>query len=77
LEGAAVGNFAYALSDGDLLTFTVEDGKVLVPEGVTKVYHLAMAGSGEQMGSLAECASYAAAAAPHGTACREPLCGAD
>ncbi len=35
VKGDAVGNFAYALVDGDLVTFEVAAGKVLVPEALS------------------------------------------
>ena len=41
IPGSVVGGFAYALSDGDLLTFAVEDGKVLVPQDLPEVWYLA------------------------------------
>lgn len=43
--GETVNNFAFAILDGDLLTFSVENGKVLVPETVNRVWYVATSGS--------------------------------
>ena len=40
----AVGGFAFALHDGELLTFTIDDGKVLVPDGVADVWRMSTVG---------------------------------
>jgi hypothetical protein len=42
-----VGGFAFALEDGDLLTFAVENGKVRVPEGVKNLGYLTPQPDGE------------------------------
>lgn len=43
--GETVNNFAFAFLDGDLLTFAVDDGKVLVPETIDRVWYVALTGS--------------------------------
>ncbi len=40
ITGDPIGGFAYALADGDLLTFAVEDGAVSVPEDLTELWYL-------------------------------------
>lgn len=40
VPGDPVGGFVFALSEGDLLTFAVEEGKANVPEGVPEVWYL-------------------------------------
>jgi len=46
LSGDAVGNVAFALSQGDVLTFGVEGGSVTVPPDVTTVYYLSASKGG-------------------------------
>ena len=38
--GDVVGGFVFTMSDGDLTTYSVEGGQVLVPQDVTEVYYL-------------------------------------
>jgi len=40
IKGDVIGGFAFAMAGDDLLTFTVEDGKILVPESVSEVLYL-------------------------------------
>jgi hypothetical protein len=40
LKGDTIGGFAFALSDGDLMTFSVGGGMASVPEGLKEVYYL-------------------------------------
>jgi len=40
VPGGTVGGFAYALADGDLTTYAVEEGKVQVPEDTTSLWWL-------------------------------------
>jgi hypothetical protein len=40
IEGDAINGFAFAMQDGDLLTFGIEDGKVRVPEGLGSIWYL-------------------------------------
>jgi hypothetical protein len=40
ISGDVVGGFAYALFDGDLLTFSVEAGKVLVPQDLPEIWYI-------------------------------------
>lgn len=50
--GDPIGAFVYALQDGDLLTFAVEEGKVSVPEGLAEVYYVSPTKVGELGGDL-------------------------
>jgi hypothetical protein len=40
IGGDPIGGFVYALTDGDLVTFGVQGGKVLVPEGLQTLYYV-------------------------------------
>jgi hypothetical protein len=63
VSGDVVGGFAFAMQDGDLLTFAVEAGKAQVPEGVSSVWRLAPAPIGTVaagIGDEAKAAAYAA-----------------
>lgn len=40
IQGDPIGGFAYALSGGDLLTFSTTDGKIAIPEDTREVYYL-------------------------------------
>lgn len=40
VEGNPVGGFVYTLSNGDLVTYAVTDGKVQVPEGTATIYYV-------------------------------------
>lgn len=52
IKGDAVGGFAFATDGKDLLTFTVEDGKVLVPEGTPAVWYVSPTSVGKAMGAF-------------------------
>jgi len=60
ITGDVVGGFAYAMHDGDLLTFTVEAGKCAVPEGVSEVFYLAPVSVGAAAPEANKDALYAA-----------------
>ena len=61
----AVGGFAYALADGDILTFSIEGSKVLVPEGLTEIAYLASdAPKGTKSESLGDVVKKVAGNAP-------------
>ncbi len=57
IEGDAVGGFAYALDGTDLVTFSIEDGKVSVPESVTEIAYLAPKSVGKAPQSLGDIAA--------------------
>lgn len=40
IGGDPIGGFAYALVDGDLVTFGLQGNKILVPEGLTEVHYV-------------------------------------
>ena len=40
IPGDPIGGFAYALVDGDLVTFGLQGDKVLVPEGLTEIHYV-------------------------------------
>lgn len=63
VSGDVIGGFAFAMQDGDLLTFAVEAGKAQVPEGISSVWRLAPASAGTvatSIGDEAIAAAYAA-----------------
>lgn len=60
VPGDPVGGFVYAMQDGDLLTFAVEDGKARVSEGVTTVYSVSPTQAGTLTDSYEVDAAYAA-----------------
>lgn len=47
IGGDPIGGFVFAMTDGDLVTFGVEGGKVRVPEGLEKLWYLSPSGVGE------------------------------
>jgi hypothetical protein len=51
VKGDVIGGFAFAIHDGDLLTFAVENGVAQVPEAVKRI-HFLTTGSGKVDGSL-------------------------
>lgn len=54
IPGDVVGGFAFTLHEGDLLTFAVEDGKVLVPEDTFQVAYLSPVAQGASGTALVE-----------------------
>jgi hypothetical protein len=68
IKGDTIGGFAYALADGDLMTFAASSGTIAVPENLKEVWYLSPALIGEDIGrpDLPHCpaeyihASYAA-----------------
>ncbi len=48
IKGDPIGGFAYALIDGDLMTFAASTGSVAVPENTTEVFYLSPSIIGEQ-----------------------------
>lgn len=56
VSGDVVGGFAFAMQDGDLLTFAVEAGKIQVPEGISDISYLSTSSVGLAQSTLAEIA---------------------
>lgn len=52
LPGDPVGGFAFAMEDGEFLTFAVEGGKILAPESVTEVAYLSTTAQGDTRNTL-------------------------
>ena len=52
IKGDPIGGFAYALVDGDLMTFTATSGTVAVPEDLQEVYYLSPSSIGKQRGDV-------------------------
>jgi hypothetical protein len=50
VSGGSIGNFVYTLSDGELTTYAVEQGKAFLPEDVTEFWRV----SPDQIGKLSE-----------------------
>jgi hypothetical protein len=61
LDVAPIGEFAYLLNDGDLVTYGVEDGKIAVPADATEVFYLSPSQVGADGGKLADVAKAASA----------------
>lgn len=60
VPGDPVGGFVFALQEGDLLTFAVEEGKAQVSEGVSEVYSVSPTPVGTVTDSYEVDAAYAA-----------------
>lgn len=62
INGDPIGGFVYSLVDGDIVTFSVNGGKVLVPEGLTKLWYVSPSSAGTVGDTTPEvtAASYAA-----------------
>lgn len=52
IVGDPIGGFAFTLQDGDVVTYSVEAGKVRVPKDLQTVFYLASAPSGDVLTSI-------------------------
>lgn len=52
IQGDQIGGFAYAIDNGDLLTFAVADGEAMIPENIKEVFYLSPSSIGKQAGDL-------------------------
>ena len=48
IGGDPIGGFAFALLDGDLMTFALKDNKILVPEGLSDIYYVSPSSAGKE-----------------------------
>lgn len=60
IKGDPIGGFAYALVDGDLLTFAASSGTIAVPEDLREVYYLSPTVIGKEEGDVQSVAKSAA-----------------
>ncbi len=67
VKGDAIGGFAFALDQGDLVTYGIEGGKISVPESLHEVWYLSpsvIGEAGNELGGIAKDASAGKAPAP-------------
>lgn len=64
IKGDPIGGFAYAMIDGDLMTFAASSGNVAVPENTTEVFYLSPSIIGEGKDEIIHLSEHAAKSAP-------------